>query len=378
VDVAALVRQLGSEDFGEREAAMNRLAALTLEEPPAELLAALKSPDPEVRDRAAKAVQAIRLRSVVNRLPRGEGFARRGEIDLFVAAAAAWDLKADDARLWEPALEVGRVAIKKTERTGSNKPRCPSEFKDFPTYRKLFNPRLVRDNGIYSRPAKDADGRPIIFHPEAIQASGVADPWGISHGIVLSRGPVRTRTAINFSLILATGDVTSGDDIHGSVVICDGDVTVARNVGRSLVIARGNIKIDCLQPSSTLIAVGSITVTQPNEVNPFNPVPKGFETVVQEKEPNPLGFITFFELSRVGLEVKVADGAVRVSAVAAGKTCEKAGVKAGDTILEVNGKKPADAEALRRLLRDALAVGDAAVKLQRGNDTLTIKLALPE
>jgi S1-C subfamily serine protease len=99
---------------------------------------------------------------------------------------------------------------------------------------------------------------------------------------------------------------------------------------------------------------------------------------IKEKESNPLNFITFFELRRVGLEVKAADGAVRVSAVAAGKACEKAGVKAGDTILEVNGKKPADAEALRRLLRDALAVGDAAVKLQRGNDTLTVKLALPE
>ena len=65
VDVAALVRQLGSADFNEREAASDQLAALRVGEPPAELLAALKSSDPEVRDRAAKAVAAIRARPIV-------------------------------------------------------------------------------------------------------------------------------------------------------------------------------------------------------------------------------------------------------------------------------------------------------------------------
>src|SRR4051812_43402816 len=82
VDVAALVRQLGSADFGEREAASQKLAALPVQEPPAELLAALKSPDPEVRDRAAKAVKAIREAAALRRLPRDERFASRGQVDL--------------------------------------------------------------------------------------------------------------------------------------------------------------------------------------------------------------------------------------------------------------------------------------------------------
>ena len=45
---------------------------------------------------------------------------------------------------------------------------------------------------------------------------------------------------------------------------------------------------------------------------------------------------------------------------------------------EVNGKKPTDAESLRRLLRDALAIGDATVKLQRGEKTEVVKVSLPE
>lgn len=44
----------------------------------------------------------------------------------------------------------------------------------------------------------------------------------------------------------------------------------------------------------------------------------------------------------------------------------------------MNGQKPDSPEALRRLLRDALAIGDATVKLQRGEKTETVKVSLPE
>ncbi len=54
------------------------------------------------------------------------------------------------------------------------------------------------------------------------------------------------------------------------------------------------------------------------------------------------------------------------------------GVKAGDVVTEVNGKKPDSPESLRRLLRAALAIGVATVKLQRGDKTETVKVTLPE
>jgi S1-C subfamily serine protease len=76
--------------------------------------------------------------------------------------------------------------------------------------------------------------------------------------------------------------------------------------------------------------------------------------------------------------VKVAESAVRVSAIAEGKPLAKAGIRAGDTITEANGKKPDSAESLRRLLRDALAVGDATVTIRRGEKTESVKVALPE
>ncbi len=371
VDIAGLVRALGSEDFHEREEATKRLMALAVDEPPAELIAALKSPYPEVRERATKAVQAIRTRDVVNGLPRGEGFAKRGEIDLFVAATAKWDLRADDARLWEPALQVGRTVIKKAEHTEDRLPHgCPATFQDFATYKKLFNPRLIRIDTVHARAAKDARGRLVIAIPEAIQSAGINAPFGLT-ALAISRGEVRAETAISSSLVLANGNVFAGDDAVSSIIICDGDVSISTNVSTCLIFARGNITIGGNASGSTFVAGGDVTIRKPFEEPPI------LKNLVREKDSNPLGFITFFELHRVGLDVKGAKGEVQIAKVTPKSGCEKAGVKVGDVVLDVGGKKPTDAESLRRLLRDALAIGDATVKLQRGNETISVKVSLP-
>ena len=141
VDVAAIVRQLGSEDFAEREAATRRLSTLNVDDVPPELLAALKSPNPEIRDRAGKAMITLRAHIALMRLPRGERFARRGQIDLYVASTAVSKWKVDDARLWEPALDVGRVAINRADMTEDRMPQgCPALSRDFATTRKSSTP----------------------------------------------------------------------------------------------------------------------------------------------------------------------------------------------------------------------------------------------
>ena len=80
----------------------------------------------------------------------------------------------------------------------------------------------------------------------------------------------------------------------------------------------------------------------------------------------------------MGLEVTDTEKVVRVKAVADGKAFAAAGAKVGDVVEGVNGKKPDSAESLRRLLRDALAVGDATVTVRRGDATHTLKVTLPE
>jgi hypothetical protein len=378
VDVVALVRQLGSEDFSEREEASRQLAALAVDEPPAELLAALKSSNPEVCDRAAKAVKAIRAAAALRPLPRNERFATRGHVDLYVASveALALDLKDEDDRLWVPAFKLGAKVVASADTTGDRKPHGgPFWYADFARYRKELLVECLRVNGTYYRPTKDETGKRIGY--EAIQARGV-EAVPSFRGLAVSRGPVSAKVSINSSIVLATGDVTAEHSIHSSIIVCDGDVRTGKYLNQSVVIARGNITVTGAVSSCTLIAGGTVTVGKLPERSEDQKDTYRRRAEIKEKESNPLGFITFFELRRIGLEVKATDGAVQVATVAAGNVCDKAGLKAGDTVLDVNGKKPADAESLRRLLRDALAVGDATVKLQRGKDTITAKLSLPD
>ena len=123
---------------------------------------------------------------------------------------------------------------------------------------------------------------------------------------------------------------------------------------------------------SVLIAGGEITCDWPDATAPQA------RTTIKPRESNPLGFVKFFELSRLGLEVATADKVVRVSAVAKDKAFATVGAKAGDVVESVNGATPESAESLRRLLRDALAVGDATVKVKRGDTVHTLRVVLPE
>ena len=59
--VVELVRLLGSDKVQEREEATRKLAALELNEPPVPLLDATQSSNPELRQRAIQAVDAIQV-----------------------------------------------------------------------------------------------------------------------------------------------------------------------------------------------------------------------------------------------------------------------------------------------------------------------------
>jgi hypothetical protein len=384
--VGELVKQLGSEDFAAREEATTRLSTLDVGEVPPELLAALKSDSPEVRERASKAVKALRERIALMRLPRRERFAQRGQIDLYVANSAAWEEKADDMRIWNPLHLLSKDFWKKAG---------PLEMSGLVKYRNLVvfqehcKCRFIKTDMLYHRiHERDGGGEVIRYYPGGIIAPEIDEPWAIVYNLVISRGSVRARSAINNSILFANGDVRTGMYIGSTVVVCDGDVETTEGVGNSLVIARGNIKVKQSVTASTLIAGGTITIEHTASESTL--IAGGKVSVkdvkqhpllvsrIREQEANPFEFVKFFELSTVGVEVKVAYRLVAVSAVAAGKPFAAAGARVGDLITAVNGKRPESAESLRRLLRDALAVGDATVTLKRGDKRETVKVALPE
>src|SRR5262249_60675079 len=135
-----------------------------------------------------------------------------------------------------------------------------------------------------------------------------------------------------------------------AIVVCDGDVMVEQDVTNALVVARGNIRVKRTAYDSVLVSGGNAKFGQPpalgdkviNRVVDAKtppdaiPVKLKFATLLKEKEPHAFGFVTFFELATVGLEVNEADGDVKVAAVADGKPFAKAGVRVGDIITAVN------------------------------------------
>jgi hypothetical protein len=380
VDVAVLVRQLGSEDFAEREEASRRLGSLSVDDPPKELIDALKSANPEIRDRARRAVVDLkkhiareRERAATARLPREERFAKRGQVDLYVAATVASKLKTEDDRLWLPAFDLGVATAAKAELKGGYLPQGgPAWVKHFPTYRtNILNNTMIRTDGVFSRRKRDY----FIFYG-AVLAAGVDEPQSVK-GLIVSRGTVRVGKSLDNSLVLATGEVIVGESMHGSAVICDGNLRVKGMEG-CFVIARGDVIVDGWGLGNTVIAGGTAAFKKPVPLPNQQTIPKDRENRILEKVNTPLGFITFFELATVGVEVKVAEKGVQVAAIEMGKPFADAGGRVGDTITEVNGMKPDSAESLRRLLRDALAIGDATVKLNRDGKVETVKVSLAE
>jgi hypothetical protein len=169
VPIAELVRQLGNDDFTVRESALERLSALPVAAPPAELLAALQSSSPEVRERAARAVAAIRANAAERALGRERGFAKRGAIDRFVTSAMTWDVPAEDERLWQAVLDVGTVLCKKANRpwrlTNGGVPVTPANTPANFWITSRGNQLYIRSVEPYRIPDKNALGRAIVYTP---------------------------------------------------------------------------------------------------------------------------------------------------------------------------------------------------------------------
>jgi hypothetical protein len=374
--VAELIRQLGSDEFAVRERASARLAALDAKEPPAELLRAASSPDPEVRRRAAAAAKAIRDREVARVMGPAGRFAAAGALDRYVASSAAWDLPADDERVWKPLRDLVPVLVGKAGYRGE-----PRELA-FTINRGdgaggVTVIRSGRPYRLHKRVPESEGGR---AH-EAVIAPEVTVPAGDHLYAAVSRGPVRVDAALNQSVVLANGDVSIGvrppypGICAGSIVVADGNVEVGGKVIGALIVARGDILIHHFTEFSRLVAGGRVTVKNQIDI-PKDQVARVGQ--IEEHQPNPFGFVTWFELSQVGVEAAKGDGGVAVKALAAGKPFAAAGVRAGDLVTKVGEHPVATPEEFRRRVRDGHAVAaEATLAVRRDGQPLTVRVALP-
>ena len=183
VPVAALVARLRSDSLAEREAATNRLAALDVV--PAELSQALQSPESEMRELAEVAVAAIRSRPL-ERVHLGRAFASRGDVSLFVAAAARWDVPAGDPRVWDVPLDLA-CALTKPQRVAPWKSlgSTPWRVRD---YLKGSTPETILTAGRYTPKPKPYGGQvATVVYPQAVIAGEFETAGLILNSVIVSQ-----------------------------------------------------------------------------------------------------------------------------------------------------------------------------------------------
>ena len=122
-----------------------------------------------------------------------------------------------------------------------------------------------------------------------------------------------------------------------------------------------------------MIARGSITATYISDSYLISGkkinCKRSHQCILEENQPRPLKFVTWFDVAREGLTVEAADGGVKVKTVEDKKPFGKAGLRAGDLIVEVDNEAASSPNVFRQLLRRALT-GDYGVRLRicRGSD----------
>ncbi len=88
--------------------------------------------------------------------------------------------------------------------------------------------------------------------------------------------------------------------------------------------------------------------------------------------------IVFSPLDKEVAAALKLDHGVQVNQVVPGDPADKAGIKEGDILLEFNGQKIADSEKLRDLVAKTKPGTTAPVKVQRGKETLDLKVTVTE
>jgi hypothetical protein len=155
--------------------------------------------------------------------------------------------------------------------------------------------------------------------------------------------------------------------VSGPLLVCAGDVK-CRDVFGCLLIARGDVQIRGCANNCRIITSGAVHFL------PSKELPAAIRrrnTEIKEHEPNPLGFVRWFDPASVGVTVEAAAGGVRVRA--AGKSFAAAGLRSGDLLTALDGEAVKSPDESRLLLRSKLADGGRmALAVRCAGQDLTI------
>jgi hypothetical protein len=174
------------------------------------------------------------------------------------------------------------------------------------------------------------------------------------------------------SVVYSGGDMNL-EDASGSILVCAGDCVIRGRISHCLVIAGGSVTCQKDASYCRILAGGSIA---------YPPKARLRGAVIQENQSKPLGFVRFIPLSRLGITLD-ATGPLTVKEAERDNLFHKAGLRAGDRIVSVNGCAMKSSEALRQTIRSLVAMeGEGVFEIRRGQRSISIPIdlraALPE
>jgi hypothetical protein len=331
--VEQLIARLDSEDFAAREAAARALLERDDAEPG--LKRAAQSASPEVRRRARQLLEERAERAYLRRLGPVHDLIRRGEVDLLPERMALAEDDLDD-RVWEALIDLAGRLVAKANR----EQRMTIPVPDVNRLRGKQPPNTHDKLDDYHQV-----GHQRLVVPEVVKRTSISDC------VIISRGRIQAKTDFSRNIVIANGDLDLKEyGPSGCVVICDGSVNADR-IDYSLVIATGK-------------------VTRRDA---------GFSWVI-ENATEALGLVKFFDPRRVGVEAADADGTVVVKQAPPDKAFGRAGVRAGDRVVAIDGTKIADAPTFRRRVRSAFVTQkEITLTVQRPDQgSLDLKLRVTE
>jgi hypothetical protein len=391
-EVQRLIRDLGSDRFEVREAATKKLREM--DEAFSALNKARKSPDSEVRRRAAEILLALEHRRALRGLARAKVLSQTGRIVEAVdriAAGGKWDPKGD---AWDSLTRFADRVIEDTAdyfpANGSFRANPDFPVGEFRRFADRVHPKeickrtIAIDARVHPPQFKkvDFDRRSLYEANFHLLLRGEEVSWlsdmpecGMITGILAASGDVQLVGARD-SILIAGGDVKKVGYLFRSILVCDGDVELLRPPDKNcLIVARGKVTCASGKLSKCVVHSGhSLRLLDGKTID------------LSDGTPDPLAFVKFFELADVGLTA--ADQHPRQQPDAEGVLLKDVSkdspftsrLRAKDEVTAIDGTKVTSTENFRRLLRRKLAQGGPILTftVRRAKETLDVPISIKD
>jgi membrane-associated protease RseP (regulator of RpoE activity) len=139
-----------------------------------------------------------------------------------------------------------------------------------------------------------------------------------------------------------------------SVVLINGDLEDQQPYSDSVVIASGDVKLS-VATRTLIIATGKVTIGRP------------VDCTIRENARTVYDNVAFFSPEMVGLTIAPTDSKLMVRYLANSSPLLKAGMKVGDVLLTIDGKKIESITQLSEVLREKLLDKRAVFSVLRNN-----------